>query len=95
MGRSTSSSSVDASRVVRVARDSNCATPVRAEWVICENASNSSSARAEVRFASSIKPGSWASERFAVSSSALVWSIMRMPMIASPTRAIVTTTMQN
>ena len=93
-GCSTSSSSVEASALERVASPSNCVAPTCAEWLIRENASRSSSACAEVRLASSINPGRPASDWFAVSINARVRIIMRMAMIASPTSATVTMTMQ-
>lgn len=93
-GRSTSSSSVFVSATERVARPSTCETATWAEPVMRANAFRSCSACADMRLVSSISSGSPASERFAVSIRARVWSIRRIAMIAIPTRAIVTTTMQ-
>ena len=80
MGCSTSWSRLEAIVLDRVAMPSNCEAPARADRVIC--------------LTSSIRAGSSMSERFAVSTRALAWRIRRMATTATPTRAIVTMTMQ-
>ena len=72
IGRSTSSSKVEARAPERAAMFSNCETPKRADAVICENAASNSSTRVDVRRTSSISAGTSASEAFVVSISLLV-----------------------
>jgi hypothetical protein len=80
--------------VERAVTPSTWETPALTVCVMWPNATNRSSARAEMRWISAINAGSSASERVAVWIRFIACSMRRTAIAATPTTVIVTTTMQ-